>query len=46
MCAHRHAHSHHHLPLLPYQVVNAQQQGFDAPGGVGVSGCAGGQEAP
>lgn len=31
---------------LPYQVVNAQQQGFDAAGGVGVSGSADGQEAP
>lgn len=36
----------HHLPPLPYQVVNAQQQGFDAAGGVRVSGCAGRQEAP
>lgn len=38
-----HTHNLHHLP---YQVVNAQQQGLDAAGGVGVSGCADGQEAP
>lgn len=34
------------IPLPPYQVVNAQQQGLDAAGGVGISGCADGQETP
>lgn len=36
----------HHFHHLPYQVVNAQQQSLDAAGGVGVSGCADGEEAP
>lgn len=31
---------------IPYQVVNAQQQGLDAPRRVGVPGRADGQEAP
>lgn len=35
-----------HLHQPPYQVVNAQQQGLYAAGGVGVSGGADGQEAP
>lgn len=34
------------LPYIPYQVVNAQQQGLYASRCVGVSGCADGQEAP
>lgn len=34
------------LPYIPYQVVNAQQQGLYASRRVGVSGCADGQEAP
>lgn len=36
----------HHLSHIPYQVVNAQQQGLYASRSVGVSGCADGQEAP
>lgn len=36
----------YHLSHIPYQVVNAQQQGLYASRSVGVSGCADGQEAP